>query len=363
MPQTIRVASFNAENLFSRARVLNLPDDAEISAELEKIRQLDKLLRQSAYAPDDKQEIIRLYGQLLEFIEIRENRGRLFSNRQFNPQTTRVVADGAAEWDGEIEFKRADFSEVTRENTARVLREIKPNIVCMVEVENRTSLLAFNRALLGNRKLKFGISIDGNDDRGIDVGMLTNFPVVNLKTHVYDGTAVSPTFSRDCLEVAMKLPDGRLIHLLCNHFKSKSGGDAATDPKRKKQAERVKEILSGYDLANDLVIVAGDLNDFPHRPPLQPLLGLPHLHDVLALQFPNDPAARWTHKFGNEVSQLDYVLISEPLKEAFVKANVERRGIFGLSRVTAGAMTEFPTVTSEANSASDHGAVWAELSV
>ncbi len=363
MPQTIRVASFNTENLFSRAKVLNFPDDAEISTELEKIRELDSLLRKSVYDAAIKKRIIVLYGELRTFIEIRENRGRLFSSRQFNPATTRVVARGAAEWDGEICFKRAEFSELTRENTARVLKEIKPNVLCLVEVENRESLLAFNRALLGTRKLKYGMSIDGNDDRGIDVAVLTNFPIVRLKTHVYDGTATSPTFSRDCLEVAMQLPDGRLLHILCNHFKSKSGGDAATDPKRTKQATRVKEILDEYDLANDLVIVAGDFNDMPTRPPLQPLLTMPLLHDVLALQFPTDLAARWTHHFDSEVSQLDYILVSEPLKNALVKAGVERRGIFGLKALTNGAQDSFPTVTSEANSASDHGAVWAEFSV
>jgi endonuclease/exonuclease/phosphatase family metal-dependent hydrolase len=363
MPQTIRVASFNSENLFSRAKVLNLPDDAAISAELEKIRELDVLLRKSMYDTATRKRIIVLYGELREFIEIRENRGRLFSSRQFNPQTTRVVAKGAAEWDGEITFKRAGFTELTRENTARVIKEIKPNVLCLVEVEDRECLLAFNRALLGTRKLKYGMSIDGNDDRGIDVAVLTNFPIVNLKTHVYDGTATSPVFSRDCLEVAMKLPDGRLLHMLCNHFKSKSGGDQATDPRRARQAARVKEILGDYDLANDLVIVAGDFNDTPTRPPLQSLLAAPLLHDVLALQFPTDPAARWTHHFDSDVSQIDYILVSQPLKNGFVKAGVERRGIFGLNGLTGGAMSSFPTVTSDANSASDHGAVWAEFNV
>ena len=62
MPQTIRVASFNTENLFSRAKVLNLPDDAVISAELEKIRELDALLRKSAYDAATKKRIIVLYG-------------------------------------------------------------------------------------------------------------------------------------------------------------------------------------------------------------------------------------------------------------------------------------------------------------
>ena len=363
MPQMIRVASFNSENLFTRAKVLNLPDDAAISAELAKIRELDMLLRKSTYDTATRKQIKALYGQLRDFIEIRENRGRLFSSRQFNPLTTRVVAKGAADWDGEITFKRAAFTELTRENTARVIKEIKPNVLCLVEVEDRECLLAFNRALLGSRRLKYGISIDGNDDRGIDLAVLTNFPIVNLKTHIYDGTAVSPIFSRDCLEVAMQLPDGRLLHLLCNHFKSKSGGPQATDQKRARQAARVMEILSDYDLANDLVVVAGDLNDTPERPPLQPLLTLPHLYDVLALQFPESPKSRWTHHFDSALSQIDYVLVSEPLKQGLVKAGVERRGIYDLSRITGGSMSSFASVTSHANSASDHGAVWAEIIV
>ena len=69
MPQTIRIASFNSENLFSRAKVLNLPDDAAISAELEKIRELDSLLRKSTYDAATKKRIIVLYGELRELIE------------------------------------------------------------------------------------------------------------------------------------------------------------------------------------------------------------------------------------------------------------------------------------------------------
>lgn len=41
----------------------------------------------------------------------------------------------------------------------------------------------------------------------------------------------------------------------------------------------------------------------------------------------------------------------------------ERRGIHVLSDITQGKETEFDTVTSAANAASDHGAVWAEFAV
>jgi len=72
--------------------------------------------------------------------------------------------------------------------------------------------------------------------------------------------------------------------------------------------------------------------------------------------------ARWTYHFQG-VQQIDYLLVSKPLKSAFVQAGVERRGIHQLSVITQGQETEFDTVTSGANAASDHGAVWAEFAV
>lgn len=357
MPTTVRVASFNVENLFSRAKILNLRDHTVSADALKQVDELDKLLRKTSYSTTDKRKIVDLYQALKTYIDVRENRGKLF-----NRAKTQVVANGVRDWDGEIEFRRAKFSEQARENTAKVIKAVKADVACIVEAEARPALVAFNADLLDSRKFKYAMLIDGNDPRGIDVGVLSGFPIVSLKSHLYDGSANSRTFSRDCLRVEMKLPSGQSLHLLCNHFKSKSGGETATDPRRRRQAERVAEILGEYDLTRDLLIVAGDLNDTPTRNPLRPLLDRPHLHDALALQFPSDPAARWTYHF-QDVQQIDYLLLSEPLKDAFVKAGVERRGIYRLGQITGGAEQEFDTVTRWTDAASDHGAVWAEFSL
>ncbi len=73
-------------------------------------------------------------------------------------------------------------------------------------------------------------------------------------------------------------------------------------------------------------MVAGDLNDAPESPALRPLLTLEGLHDVLALQFPN-PADRWTYHYTKN-EQIDYLLVSEPMKLAWRKTGLERRGIY-----------------------------------
>lgn len=357
MPQTIRVATFNVENLFSRAKIINLRDHSVASDALSKVAQLDKLLRQDPYSVSDKAAIVALYEELKTYISIREDREKLF-----NQAKTKVVASGASDWDGAIEFRRAKFSEAARLNTAKVLKTVKADIAFVIEAEDRVALREFNSELLGTRKFKFPFLIDGNDQRGIDVGILTNFPLKTIRTHMFEKSGNTPTFPRDCLHLEVELPTGQPIHLFANHFTSKSQGVSSTDPKRERQAKRVADILDSFDLANDLVIVAGDLNDTPNRNPLQPLLSKPNLSDVLELQFGATMSSRWTY-FYQSAEQIDYLLVSKPLKDAFVSAGVERRGIFDLATKSGGTETSWPEVNSNSDGASDHGAIWAEFSL
>jgi len=113
-------------------------------------------------------------------------------------------------------------------------------------------------------------------------------------------------------------------------------------------------------------VVAGDLNDNPASTPLRDLLAVSNMYDVLALQYPADPAKRWTYHY-DKFEQIDYILVSKPLKEKFIKAGVWRSGIYGLKKMTASssgavdAEEEYDTVSHWTNAASDHGAVWAEF--
>ncbi len=359
MPVTFRVGTFNFENLFSRARVLNLQDRARVADLLGQVAQLEKLLGQAAYTPADKTQIKQLAADLATYIEIREDRGKLFTGRG---SKRRVTAAGAGAWDGAVEFKRADINEMARESTIAVAKALSADLLCCVEVEDRQILQAFNRQTLDSKKFKYSMLIDGNDPRGIDVGLLSQFEIVNIRTHIFDRDATGIVFSRDCLEVELKLPDGRPFYFLCNHFKSQGFGTAAAnDAKRRRQAVRLAQILREYNLATDLVLVAGDLNDDPNSAALQPLLTVNNLFDVLAVQFPTAPQERWTYKYQNQLNQIDYLLVSRPLKNGLHQATIERRGVYGIENLTH--QPPFPSVTSPSTAASDHGAVVAEFRV
>lgn len=366
MATTFRVASFNVENLFSRAKILNLRNHAEVDGKLKRVDELSKLInKQTPFTELQKKKIVELYEELKDYITIRENRG----SKLFNRAKTKVTASSGKDWEGEIDFKRAQFSEMARDNTAKVIKTVKADVGCIVEAEDRLSLKAFDTDLLGSR-FKYEMLIDGNDMRGIDVGIYSRFPLGSIWTHMFDKSGNSFTFSRDCPEYEVLLPNGKSLFLLCNHLKSKGYDTAGTaNTRRKKQAEAIRDILQKYDLAQNLVVVAGDLNDTPGSAPLAPLLQVPDLFDVLDLHFGAHPEKRWTYHYKGAFDQIDYLLVSKPLKDSLVKAGIERRGIYDLKRLTEktnGAIpveSEFTQVTHWTDAASDHAAVWAEFNL
>lgn len=360
----IKIATFNVENLFERPKVFNFRDHSVGDQTMDKISKLRSILKEANYTDLRKRKILDLYNELKDYIKIREDRGKLFKRRGWS--VIGVKADGAGSWDGTIEYKKAKYSEVARENTAKVIKKVKPHIACLVEADHRLALKAFDSQLSNNR-FKYEMLIDGNDRRGIDVGIMSKYIFGNIKTHIYAKSGRSQIFSRDCLEVETIIDDNTSIHFLINHFKSKGyDADGRSDFKRERQAKKVKEILNNYDLDNDYVIVAGDLNDTPDSDPLKPLTRMNKLYDVLDLQFGNDMSKRWTYHY-NDFEQIDYLLVSKALKNKFIDAGVERGGMYNLNQLTThsnGAVEieqQFESVTHWTNQASDHGAVWARF--
>jgi endonuclease/exonuclease/phosphatase family metal-dependent hydrolase len=359
MALSFRVASFNVENLFARAKLLNFEDNAAADPYLKKVDELRKALSQKTY---DKPSILKLYKELQDYIDIVEVREKLFDSFK-----KKVVANGVGEWSGFIQFKREKFSDEARTNTAKVIEAVNAEVFCLVEVESRPVLKNFSADKLPSggtfKEYPHLMLVDGNDPRGIDVALMSRYPIGNMRSHIDDEDATGIIFSRDCLELEVSLPDGRSLFVLLNHFKSKGGGgtQASSNAKRLRQATKVAAILQRFDLTQDLVVVCGDFNDTPGSAPLQPVLAAPHLSDVLAAHFQN-AAERWTYHYKKN-EQIDYILVSGPMRQGLTAAGVERRGMFGVDQFSGGTIQPFPTVTGKKASASDHGAVWADFSL
>ncbi|MFI2199929.1 endonuclease/exonuclease/phosphatase family protein [Streptomyces sp. NPDC020192] len=90
-------------------------------------------------------------------------------------------------------------------NTGRVVAEVGADVLLVAEVEDRPTLDRFNQHVLGEalggQPYPFNLLIDGNDPRGIDIGILSRHPITSVRPHLFDPDPAHPTrplFSRDC---------------------------------------------------------------------------------------------------------------------------------------------------------------------
>lgn len=379
----MRIASFNVENLFERARALNQdewvndpsPDPSRWSAgqtALNAYAQLNTLLSKQVYSTADKAAVVDLLRSLgLEksdesnLVILRKNKGALLKRPRAGG--IEIVANGRGDWIGWLELKTEAVEEIATENTARVLRDVDADVVVVVEAENRTSLCRFNEQVLSKisgRPYDHVMLIDGNDERGIDVGLMTrsSAELEAIRSHVDDRIDARKIFSRDCPEFHLKLASGETMVVLANHLKSKGYGDPAqSSARRREQAARVRAIYEGLKAAGvSYVVVAGDLNDTPDSKALAPLIADgSDLRDISTLPNFDDGGRPGTYGNGTKGNKIDYLLFSPALAQKVTRGGIFRRGVWGGKN---GALWDiFPEMKAAHQAASDHAALWADL--
>jgi len=208
----------------------------------------------------------------------------------------------------------------------RALHILDADVVGLMEVETLGVLRRLNGDMLADLGYRETVLIEGNDpERGIDVALLSRFPVTQTVSHVgemwtgTDGQA-RRLFSRDCLECHLALPGGETLVVLVNHFKSKRGGESESEPLRTAQAARVRAISDDLLPRFPLLAVVGDLNDTPDSRALAPLLQASPLLDLAARDVPEPNRYSFVH--AGQPERIDYLLASPALAARFVSHSV-----------------------------------------
>lgn len=149
-------------------------------------------------------------------------------------------------------------------------------ILGVAEIENRGVLEDLvNQPLLKNRNLQI-VHYDSPDRRGVDVGLLYNpryFTVSNHKS--YRLVTDNPNFlTRDQLMVSGYLKDEK-VHVIVNHWPSRSGGEERSRPLRNAAAALTRSIVDSLFSVepNARIIVMGDMNDDPYNESCAVILG------------------------------------------------------------------------------------------
>lgn len=177
----------------------------------------------------------------------------------------------------EMSIGRSEVYKKKVRNMARVIADIgaegagnSPAIVGVAEVENREVMVdVVNDPQLIEKDYGI-IHFDSPDNRGIDVGLIYQkalFQPITTSSHtlyIYDDITRQRVYTRDQLLVSGKL-EGDLIHIIVNHWPSRSGGEERSRSKRIGAARLNKKIIDSLHVIDPYakIITMGDLNDDP----------------------------------------------------------------------------------------------------
>ena len=236
----------------------------------------------------------------------------------------------------EMKANRSEVYKKKIKNMARVIASIgsdkannSPAIIGVCEIENREVLvdLVNDPLLLGK---DYGIiHIDGPDRRSIDVALLYQkalFKPMGSSSHellIYDDLTRKRVYTRDQLLVTGKL-DGDVIHILVNHWPSRSGGEAKSRSKRLGAARLNKRIIDSIQSVDPYakIFTMGDLNDNPTNESVKKALkAIKEKEDVPLKGIYNPFEKMFTEKgygttaYRDAWSLFDQIMMTQPLLE------------------------------------------------
>lgn len=234
----------------------------------------------------------------------------------------------------EMKANRGEVYKQKVKNMARVISNIgtdmaknTPAIIGVCEIENRKVLedLVNDPLLLGK---DYGIvHFEGPDRRSIDVALLYQkalFRPVNSKSHelkIYDDLTRKRVYTRDQLLVSGEL-DGDLIHVIVNHWPSRSGGEARSRSKRVGAAKLNKRIIDSLQSIDPYakILTMGDLNDDPTNESVKKVLKAEKERDDVPLKGLYNPYEKMftdkgygTTAYRDAWSLFDQILLTQPL--------------------------------------------------
>ncbi len=142
-----------------------------------------------------------------------------------------------------------------------------PAIIGLSEIENRLVLEDLVKAEAIKSKNYEIVHFDGPDRRGVDVALFyqpSYFTVTNSKSYTLTIPDRDNFFTRDQLLVSGEF-QGEPIHIIVNHWPSRSGGESRSRPLRNAAAALSRHIIDSIQNVDPgaKIIHMGDLNDNP----------------------------------------------------------------------------------------------------
>ena len=141
---------------------------------------------------------------------------------------------------------------------AEIIGKLKPNILCLQEVENLRVLKDLQHALRTKHdlNLEYIVHREGQDHRGIDVAIMSTVEPANPRW-------ITPVEAQRDILIADFNVDGKTFSVIANHWKSQWGNKKAAGLLRSRQAMAVRKAVDEI-VSRDrgaAILVVGDFND------------------------------------------------------------------------------------------------------
>ncbi|MCY2686338.1 endonuclease/exonuclease/phosphatase family protein [Salinimicrobium sp. TH3] len=236
---------------------------------------------------------------------------------------------GKNRWTQELYLKKLENLSMVLTSIGKPKIETPPALLGLCEIENLQVLEDLIKTpLLAPYDYQI-IHFDSPDERGIDVALLYRpevFVVQNTATHsllLYDRENTSKRdYTRDQLVVSGFL-EGEEMHIIVNHWPSRSGGEKSSSYKRENAAKLNRKIIDSLQRKNPYarIINMGDFNDDPSNISLQKVLGAKGKKEQVGFRALYNPftviasKGTGTSAYRDQWNLFDQILVSKPLIE------------------------------------------------
>ncbi len=245
--------------------------------------------------------------------------------------------EGSKHWNSSKYFRKLQYISEAISQTGGIYW---PSIIGLIEIENSSVIEdLLSRTCLKDKGYKFSIT-HSHDPRGINVGLLyreKDFKLEYEKEHQILFTEAPNKRSRNILEVALRLNNGHLLHILVAHWPSRRSGINHSEPLRLDAAVKMRQIcdslysnLEKQERRKTHFILMGDFNEEAHERAISkglkaqihlPKKRISELSDSLnlySLMHPKLRNGQYNQPLGSYCykgiwNQLDHFIISESL--------------------------------------------------
>ncbi|UII80091.1 hypothetical protein [Flagellimonas sp. CMM7] len=368
------VATYNIQNIFYRDRVL-IKKYREENRELW-IKEFETLMLKRMRTNEEFNRM-RALSQLLGFEDSQHSpyftmihkMGQLFLKKEVAVNTHR--ATHLTDWNGWVKLNSNPINDIAIENKGKIIKEASADILILLEVEDRTSLLEFNKYFLSHAYTHM-LYLETNDIYGRGIGVLTKegYEVKSMKSHVNDfDDDGNPIFDMDLQEYKISTPNGTLVTVLSTCFLEDTQNPAQSNTKIEIQSKRIAEVYQTLNVSNSLIAVVGTLNVPSYSKLLSSIIGETDLRDVskhhtFEVDLDKGKDSRYfrlgAYKMGVNIKQRDYLMLSTRLFKAVKNSGLIRKGIWFKKRPQ---WEMLKSIKNETHMASEHPLVWSQLKI